>query len=129
LAGPGSLLLRSEGATSAPATFCNAAKLPMAIAVFPMKLRRVNVLMIIFSWGLCLCFGFVHVLSCSVTVRKSVRPDPGVHRISAWVARCDDFLRGAVPPLEANLVIVYPKRGKCVGPAGFCVNECIRIVP
>src|SRR5437762_9523379 len=42
LAGPGSLLLRS-----APTTFCNAAKLPSATAVFPMKLRRVNALIII----------------------------------------------------------------------------------
>jgi hypothetical protein len=57
--------------------------------------------------------------------------DPGVHRISAWVARCDDCLGSgsAVPPLEVNLIIVLPKRGKCVRPAGFCVNECIRIVP
>src|SRR3954447_15877341 len=36
LAGPGSVLLRS-----APTTFCNAAKLPIATAVFPMKLLRV----------------------------------------------------------------------------------------
>src|SRR6266566_9402780 len=42
LAGPGSVLLRS-----APATFCNAAKLPIATAVCPRKLRRVNVLIII----------------------------------------------------------------------------------
>src|SRR6266550_6763407 len=42
LAGPGSLLLRS-----APAIFCNAAKLPIATAVFPMKLRRVNALIVI----------------------------------------------------------------------------------
>src|SRR6266513_4640667 len=46
LAGPGSLLLRS-----APTTFCNAAKLPIATAVFPMKLRRVNSLMIISPEG------------------------------------------------------------------------------
>ena len=42
------------------------------------------------------------------------------------VARCDDCLGSAVPPLEVNLIIVFPKRGKCVGPAGFCVNEGIR---
>src|SRR5438270_3874650 len=41
-AGPGSLLLRS-----APTTFCNAAKLPIDTAVFPMKLRRVNAFIII----------------------------------------------------------------------------------
>src|SRR5216684_6797759 len=46
LAGPGSLLLRS-----APITFCNAAKLPTATAVFPMKLRRVNSLIIISPEG------------------------------------------------------------------------------
>src|SRR5437879_12874349 len=46
LAGPGSLLLRS-----APTTFCNAAKLPIATAVFPMKLRRVNSLIIISPEG------------------------------------------------------------------------------
>src|SRR5438309_9610746 len=43
LAGPGSLLLRS-----APTTFCTAAKLPTAAAAVPIKLRRVNALMIIF---------------------------------------------------------------------------------
>lgn len=41
LAGPGSLLLRS-----APATFCSAAMLLIAMAVFPMKFRRVSVLII-----------------------------------------------------------------------------------
>src|ERR1044072_3392104 len=46
LAGPGSVLLRS-----APAIFCNAAKLPIATAVFPMKLRRVNSLIIISPEG------------------------------------------------------------------------------
>jgi hypothetical protein len=46
LAGPGSLLLRS-----APTTFCNAAKLPTAAAAVPMKLRRVNALMIIFFYA------------------------------------------------------------------------------
>src|SRR5439155_22254651 len=50
LAGPGSVLLRS-----APTTFCNAAKLPIATAVFPMKLRRVNSLIIVASEG----YGFL----------------------------------------------------------------------
>ena len=40
-AGPGSLLLRS-----APAIFCNAAMLLIAMAVFPIKFRRVSVLII-----------------------------------------------------------------------------------
>src|SRR5882724_3761399 len=46
LAGPGSVLLRS-----APATFCNAAKLPTAAAAVPRKLRRVNALIIISPYG------------------------------------------------------------------------------
>src|SRR6266513_3083958 len=29
-----------------------------------------------------------------------------------WHSRSDDFLGSPVPPLEANLVTVYPKRGK-----------------
>src|SRR5205807_9488996 len=45
LPGPGSLLLRS-----APAIFCNVAKLPTAAAAVPMKFRRVNAL-IIFAPG------------------------------------------------------------------------------
>src|SRR5207253_11336907 len=53
LAGPGSLLLRS-----APATFCNAAKLPTAAAAVPIKLRRVNALMIMSPEG----FEFVFVM-------------------------------------------------------------------
>src|SRR5207253_3748857 len=43
LAGPGSLLLRS-----APATFCSAAMLLIAMAVFPIKFRRVSVLILVF---------------------------------------------------------------------------------
>ena len=58
LAGPGSLLLLPDAATSAPITFCNAAKLPIATAVFPMKLRRVNSLIIILLRVLSLFFGF-----------------------------------------------------------------------
>src|SRR6266513_5852170 len=42
-AGPGSLLLRS-----AAATFCNAAMLLIAMAVFPIKFRRVTALIIVF---------------------------------------------------------------------------------
>src|SRR4029453_19082845 len=51
LAGPGSLLLRPDTGPCAPTTFCNAAKLPIATAVFPMKLRRVNSLIIISPEG------------------------------------------------------------------------------
>jgi|SRR5437588_1454353 len=51
--------------------------------------------------------------------------------ISAWVARCDDSL-GAAVLHEVSLVRVFPKRSKCVGLVGFCVNAslsrwCIRI--
>jgi hypothetical protein len=42
--------------------------------------------------------------------------------ISAWVARCDDSPGAAVRFLEVSLVRVFPKGGKCVGLAGFCVN-------
>src|SRR5438552_18620800 len=38
-----------------------------------------------------------------------------------WQAPCDDSL-GAAVPLEVSLVRVFPKRGKCAGLAGFCVN-------
>ena len=48
---PGSLLLLPDAASPAPATFCNAAKLPFATAVFAMKLRRVNSLIIISPEG------------------------------------------------------------------------------
>ena len=44
--------------------------------------------------------------------------------ISAWVARCDDSL-GAAVLLEVSPVRVFPKRGKCVGPAGFQVNASL----
>jgi hypothetical protein len=50
--------------------------------------------------------------------------------ISAWVARCDDSL-GAAVFLEISLIEVFPKRGKCVGLAGFCVNASLsrRCIP
>ncbi len=53
--------------------------------------------------------------------------------ISAWAARCDDSL-GAAVLLEVRPVRVFPKRGKFVGLAGFCVNaslnrRCIIIGP
>src|SRR6266567_9169848 len=44
--------------------------------------------------------------------------------ISAWAARCDDSLGTAVL-LEVSLVRVFPKRGKCVRLAGFCVNASL----
>src|SRR6266480_2070204 len=44
--------------------------------------------------------------------------------ISAWVARCDDSF-GAAVPLEVSLVRVLPKRGKCVGLVGLCVNASL----
>jgi len=44
--------------------------------------------------------------------------------ISAWAARCDDSLDAAVL-LEVNLVRVFPKRGKRVGLARFCVNASL----
>src|SRR5207248_10947682 len=44
--------------------------------------------------------------------------------ISAWVARCDDSV-GAAVPLEVSPVRVFPKRGKCVGLAGFCGNASL----
>src|SRR5712671_7042972 len=46
LAGPGSLLLRS-----APTMVCNAAKLLIATAVFPIKLRRVNAFIVMSPEG------------------------------------------------------------------------------
>src|SRR6266446_1618564 len=66
LAGPGSLLLRS-----APTTLCNAAKLPIATAVFPMKLRRVNSLIIISPEGFEFVFGIevVHVRRATLGTR------------------------------------------------------------
>jgi hypothetical protein len=45
--------------------------------------------------------------------------------ISAWVARCDDSPGAAVRSLEVSPVSVFPKRGKCVGLAGFCVNALL----
>jgi hypothetical protein len=44
--------------------------------------------------------------------------------ILAWVTRCDDSLGGAVP-FEVRPVRVLPKRGKCVGLAGFYGNESL----
>ena len=41
-----------------------------------------------------------------------------------WQAPCDDSL-GAAVPLEVSLVRVFPKRGKCVGLAGSCVNASV----
>jgi hypothetical protein len=45
--------------------------------------------------------------------------------ISAWVARCDDSPGAFVRFLEVSLVRVFPKRGKCVGLAGFRVNASL----
>ena len=44
--------------------------------------------------------------------------------ILAGAARCDDSLDAAVL-LEVNLVKVFPKRGKRVGLARFCVNASL----
>ena len=41
-----------------------------------------------------------------------------------WQAPCNDSL-GATVPLEVSLVRVFPKRGKCVGLAGSCVNASV----
>src|SRR5438309_6948344 len=64
-----------------------------------------------------------HIYSSSETRKVAIRSNRERWHacISAWVARCDDSL-GAAVPLEVSLVRVFPKRGKCVGLAGFCVN-------
>jgi hypothetical protein len=41
-----------------------------------------------------------------------------------WQAPCDDSV-GAAVPFEVSLVRVFPKRGKCVGCAGSCVNASV----
>src|SRR4029453_18598981 len=73
LAGPGSLLLLPDAASPAPATFCNAAKLPIATAVFPLKLRRVNSVIIISPEG------SEFVFWIEIVYVMSSRPDRGWH--------------------------------------------------
>ncbi len=69
---------------------------------------------------------------CSNQARKVaiVATEKWHTRISAWITRCDDSL-GAAVPLEVSLTRVFPKRGKCVGHAGFCVNAALswRCIP
>src|ERR1700730_18611722 len=56
LDGPGSLLLRSTSGRSAPTTFCSPVSPPAITAAAPRKLRRVRLLIIIFSYLLRLFF-------------------------------------------------------------------------
>jgi hypothetical protein len=44
---------------------------------------------------------------------------------ATWAARCDDSLGAAVLLEVSPVVRVLPKRGKCVGLVGFCVNASL----